>query len=180
MRHIRLIQVVLVTCLLLGVWIVPSTSAREPVVVFPYADGWTFDAHKNQDILVRWGWFAATQGLVNAYMEADHKDYTLMDAAGNVVLYISEEEAQQYFLEPFPLAPEEAGLECPMPQIWLQYWVYELGKLPAGTYTLQMRVRLDHPVNDGFHLCTEDGEPIVQPPSLTPPYEKTFTVYIDV
>jgi len=46
-------------------------------------------------------------------------------------------------------------------------WRYPLGVLDDGTYALTWSETLTHPVNDGMHTCTYQGEQIPSP-SLYP------------
>lgn len=69
-----------------------------------------------------------------------------------------------------------------MPYIALALWQYDYGMLEEGTYTLVTEWDQRHPVNDGYHVCTDlvTGEPASPTPSLYPAGSGTWTVTIYV
>jgi hypothetical protein len=154
--------------LLLGMTAVaPTVSAEDDPAWTPYClNGIEIAAEPGQDLLVACGWGATTKGLMQMYINADLKSHTLTDASGHVVWSIGPEEGAAYWDTPTKGSASDAGLDCKGGSLWGATWRYIVPGLPAGTYTLTTDEVFKFPVNDGFHTCSYEGEPVSGTPSL--------------
>lgn len=167
--------------LLLGLVAAPTASAADDPIFVPYClDGTEVQVEPDQDFVVVCGWGATTRGLLQMFIKADVKTHTLTDAAGNVVWSIGPKEGMAYWSRPLKGPASDQGIECKGKVFWVADWEYPLSGLPAGTYTLTTTEVYRHPINDGYHTCTFEGEPLSSPPSLYPAGEITSVVTIVV
>jgi hypothetical protein len=174
-----LFALVLVALLAAGV-VVTAVSAQGAVYVFPFWGG-PYHATTEDDIVLNWAWIAAAPGLAKIYVDTVYNEYTLLDAGGNVVAHLSDPQADAFWSGLISAPDEETIYDCPSGKVYGSIWSYDLGQLPAGTYTLVSEVGNSHPVNDGLHTCTFlDGTPVTTPPSLFPPGIDTAYVEITV
>ncbi len=172
--------ILLIVTLLASVLLASTASAQADVNIFPFDDGATYRVTTSDDLEIVWGWIATTKGLVRVFLNAYDVSLTLTNMdTGDVVFSVSEDEAEGVWSPLQPLPCEFLGLECPMKGIWFSFWAKDIGRLEAGSYSLVTMDRLNHPVNDGFHVTRVDGERVVPPPSLYQ-FEDTYTVYIEV
>lgn len=161
-KHLLLLILLL---LLATLTLTPSLSAHgEPVNILPYLDGAVYEIQTDQEAHILLGWIALNRGLIQDYLIASHESYTLVGNGETVV--ISEAETEQAYGPIIEAPPELVGFECPRPLVAGTILDYNLGHLEPGTYTLTRVATLDHPVNDGIHVCTIDGQPAANPPSL--------------
>lgn len=149
----------------------PIASAQEPEfpAFVPYCfNGATFDAEAGQDLFLYCDWAATTKGLVQMFTKADLKSHTLTDASGHVVWSINPKQGASFWSSPIRFLASDAGLECKQRDLWRSRWSYTVPALPVGTYTLTTNEAYSHPVNDGYHTCSFEGQPISPTPSLYP------------
>jgi hypothetical protein len=92
----------------------------------------------------------------------------LTDASGHVVWSIGPKEGAAYWSSPYPGPAADQGVDCKEDTLWGSDWEFTVPGLPAGTYTLTTTEMYKHPVNDGYHTCSFEGEPISDTPSLYP------------
>jgi len=167
--------------LLLGLLAAPTASAADDPVFVPYCfPGAEFQAEPGQDLLVVCGWGATTRGLLQMFIKADLKTHTLTDASGNVVWSIGPKAGLAYWSSPLKGPASDQGIDCKSGNFWVADWEYTVPGLPAGTYTLTTTEVFRHPINDGYHTCTFDGEPLADTPSLYPAGTTTTVVTIVV
>jgi hypothetical protein len=161
-----LLAVILLSTLLLFQVSFAQEPEPDPLFVFPYEDGETFTAESaDQPILLAWAWLAMTRGQLRMYLNHAYETYVMSGPEG-IVLEISAEEAEGYWGLFTPESPDFFGIDCPMPRAWWVFWSYPVGTLPPGEYTLVWNQVFDQPVNDGFHVCSFEGQPISPTPSL--------------
>jgi hypothetical protein len=145
----------------------PTVSAQGDPAFTPYCiDGLEIQAEPGQDLLVVCGWGATTKGLLQMFIKADATNFVLTDASGNVVWSLGQKESAAYWGKPYSLADSDQGVDCKEDTFWAADWQYTLPGLSAGTYTLTTTDAYRHPINDGYHTCSFDGEPISPTPSL--------------
>jgi hypothetical protein len=157
----------------------PGASAQEePVNVAPYRDGAVYEATTDQEVHIFWVWLALNPGLVHVYLDASHESYMLEGPSTS--LSISDKTAEQYWSPVLEAPPELLGWECPRPLAAGSIFDYNLGYLAPGEYTLTYVRTLDYPVNDGLHICTIDGQPLADPPSLLDAGTNVSTLTITV
>lgn len=161
-KHVLLLILLL---LLATLTLTPSLSAHgEPVNILPYLDGAVYEIQTDQEAHIFLAWIALNRGLIQDYLIASHESYTLVGNGETIV--ISEAETEQVYGPIIEAPPDILGFECPRPAIVGAIFDYNLGHLEPGTYTLTRVVTLDHPVNDGLHVCTVEGQPVADTPSL--------------
>jgi hypothetical protein len=136
------------------------------VVVDACFDG-SISVDSGQDIELSCGWGAKTKGQLNEFLTADIRSFTLTNGAGIEVASLDATQAATYWRSPITLPASIIGLECVREDTWAMPWRYPLGVLDDGIYMLTWNEALTHPVNDGMHTCSIDGERI-PPPSLYP------------
>jgi hypothetical protein len=179
MRTKRVVALLLALSLLAVTVIAQPVAADDPPLrVFPWSDGRSVTANAGQDIQVAWAWSATSKGLVNEFLGATEHTLTLSGEGGTILYLPPVQYAQIFYVIPLP--PALFGRECPMPMIYAAAWTLWLPDLAPGTYTLETRQVLRHAVNDGYHVCTVDGEPMKSPPSLYPARVEEATVTIEV
>lgn len=138
-------------------------SAQDEPAFVPYCfDGGTFEVESGQDILLGCGWGATTKGLMQSFLNSNSKTLVLTDESGAVVWSLSRSEAADYW-SALTSGPDGDGLECAGGVLYGAFWSYTLPALPDGTYTLTTSETFAHPINDGFHTCSFDGEAIPAP-----------------
>lgn len=151
---IRKISAVFIVVLLTIILTSAATAQSEEVVIHPLRDrNKTFTVHVGQVVKIRYGWGAASRGLVQSYINAVDQEHTLNGAS----LFASSREAKQYWGPIEPATPATVAL-CPnKPQdtLFFSYWVYRLPDLPPGAYNLHTDVSVNHPMIDG---CDWDGD----------------------
>ena len=159
-----------------------SAQNGSDVPVWVYEDGAEICAGPEDNIIFLDGWLATTRGLVNMFLGAYTMSFTLYDEDNVDIFSLSEEESDDYWGPIMSMVPEDWGLSCPMPYIAGVLWEYDYGALEEGTYTLITEWDFRHPVNDGYHACTdpETGEPVSPTPSLYPAESGTATITIYV
>jgi hypothetical protein len=174
----RLFALLLVTLLATTI-VVTTVSAQGLVLVYPW--GGPYTAETTDHIAIRWAWIATAPGLAKTYVNNVYNEFTLLDSGGNVVAHISDSEADALWAGVLSVPDEFFGYDCPSGLLYGYMWYYELGQLPADTYTLVSTVGNTKIVNDGFHTCTYlDGTPVTSPPSLFPAGIETAFVTIHV
>jgi hypothetical protein len=146
--------------------------------VYAWADGTTVTAIEGQDIQVHWAWSATTEGLVNVFLGAAEHNLTLSGESRTILHLPPEQYAQHFDVVSFP--PALFGRECPMPLVYFAAWALWLPDLAPGTYMLESGRVMRHPVNHGYHVCTENGAPMDAPPALYQAREREATVTIRV
>lgn len=180
MKRKRMIPIIMI-CLMVSLLLAASAAAQGSTVwIYPF-DEETFELTPEDEVNVFSGWIATTPGLarINQFKE----DYSFVLYEGeDVIQQLSADDARAYWRPIFRVDPAEYGLDCPMPNIYQSWWVYPLGNLEEGSYTLVFTIARDTPTNDGFHVCTDTvtGEPAAPTPSLYLPGGDDFTVYIEV
>jgi hypothetical protein len=145
----------------------PAASAQEPTYVYWCFGDESVTVSQNDYIVLRCPWGAKTAGLVRMFLNGDVISFELNDGTGNVVWTLDPEEAATYWTEPVKVKASDFGFECKPDVEWLSRLLVPLGTLAAGTYTLTVNETYTHPVNDGMHTCSIEGERI-PPPSLYP------------
>jgi hypothetical protein len=145
----------------------PAASAQEPTYVYWCFGDETVTVRQTDDITLRCPWGAKTEGQMRMFLNSDVISFELKDGTGNVVWALDAEDAATYWSDPIKGKASDFGFECKPDVSWLSRLTVPLGTLAAGTYTLTVNETYLHPVNDGIHTCTIDGERI-PPPSLYP------------
>jgi hypothetical protein len=163
----RRVFVPLVAALLALSTLAPAVSAQgEPVLFDACFNGQiTLNAADNNTLACSWG--AKTKGLVQMFVKADVRSFVLTDASGKVVWKLDPDQAAAVWSDPVTVTQSDWGFECVRDVGWFARWWYPLGALEPGTYTLTRNETYLHPVNDGMHTCSIEGERI-PPPSLYP------------
>ena len=161
----RVIAVLVVMLLALSVT-VPAASAQSPTYVY-FCEFNTVEVNHLDDIILRCPWGAKTEGQMRMFLNHDVISFELKDEAGNLVWTLDAEDAATYWTDPVKLKASDFGFDCMPDTQWLSRLLVPLGTLDAGTYTLTVNETYLHPVNDGGHTCSIDGERI-PPPSLYP------------
>ena len=145
----------------------PIAAAQDEPAFIPYCfNGATFDVESGQDMLLACGWSATTRGLLVSFLNADVKSYALVDSSGNVVWTLDAAQDDAYWGDLTKIPAADAGVECAQNDVWVVNWHFMLPALPDGTYTLTTTEAFRHPVNDGYHTCSSEGERF-PPPSLS-------------
>ena len=147
--------------------------ADEPVYVNPACPPeWcgTYYAKPSDTIVLYWGWFAATKGLMRAFFNHVNGTLVLEGPGEEGILNMSPAEFVGAYGPVVPVGEEDAadwfGLDCPMPYMYLSEVFLDIGALPEGTYTLTWTSGFDQPVNDGLHACTDLSGGGIPAPSL--------------
>ena len=164
---LRRITTLLIAMLLSLSVAVPAASAQEPTYVYWCFGDTTVTVSQTDDIILRCPWGAKTEGLLRMYLNSDVISFELKDGTGNVVWALDAEDAATYWSDPFKVKASDVGFECKPDVSWASRLTVPLGTLAVGTYTLTVNETYLHPVNDGIHTCSIDGERI-PPPSLYP------------
>ena len=147
----------------------PVASAQGEPAFVPYCiDGSEWQAEPGQDLLVVCGWGATTRGLLQMFIANDTKSHVLTDSAGHVVWSLSPSQGAPYWGPLIKGPASDQGIECKGGTFWTSDWEYTVPGLPAGTYTLTTTEVYKHPVNDGYHTCSFEGQPISPTPSKYP------------
>lgn len=162
----RIISLLIAMLLALSV-AAPAASAQEPTYVYwCFGDSMVTVGHTD-DIALRCPWGAKTEGQVRMFLNGDVISFELRDGNGNAVWTLDPEDAATYWSDPFKVKASDVGFECKPDVTWASRLTIPLPTLPADTYTLIVNETYLHPVNDGIHTCSIDGERI-PPPSLYP------------
>ena len=157
----------LLVAMLLGLSIAVPASAQEPTYVYWCFGDTTVTVNQTDEIVLRCPWGAKTEGQMRMFLNSDVISFELTDGIGNVVWTLDAEDAATYWSDPVKGKASDFGFVC-MPDVsWVSRLTVPLGTLAAGTYTLTVDETYLHPVNDGIHTCSIDGERI-PPPSLYP------------
>jgi hypothetical protein len=146
---------------------VPAASAQSPTYVYWCFGDTTATVNHLDDIVLRCPWGAKTYGQMQMFLNSDVISFELKDGTGNVVWALDAEDAATYWSDPFKVKASDVGFECKPDVSWASRLTVPLGTLAAGTYTLTVNETYLHPVNDGIHTCSMDGERF-PPPSLYP------------
>jgi len=115
---------------------------------------------EDEPLVVTYGWIAANEGLVQAYLNADIVSATL-SREGNVIEHVDDATFSQYWGPIVSFDLNLLGLECPDPNGAAAFLTYNFGTLEPGTYTLAAAVEMEHEMHDGLHVC---GDPPAGPP----------------
>ncbi len=161
----RIIALVVAMLLALSV-AAPAASAQSPTEVDTcWSD--TVAVSQLDYIVLHCPWGAKTEGLVRMFLNGDVISFELKDETGNLVWTLGAKDAATYWSDPFKVKASDFGFECRPDVTWVSHYLVPLGTLEAGTYTLTVNETYLHPVNDGLHTCTYEGEKIPSP-SLYP------------
>lgn len=164
---LRRIITLLIAMLLALAAAVPAASAQSPTYVYWCFGDNTVTVSQTDDIILRCPWGAKTAGLVRMFLNGDVISFELKDGNGNVVWTLDAEDAATYWSDPVKVKASDFGFECRPDVQWLSRLLVPLGTLAAGTYRLTVNETYLHPVNDGMHTCSIEGQRI-PPPSLYP------------
>lgn len=145
----------------------PAASAQEPAYVYWCFGDETVTVSQTDEIVLRCPWGAKTAGLVRMFLNGEVISFELKDGNGDVYWTLGAEDAAKLWTDPVRGKASDFGFECRPDVSWVSRLVIPLGTLPADTYTLTVNETYLHPVNDGIHTCSIDGEQI-PPPSLYP------------
>jgi hypothetical protein len=161
---------------------VPPVAAQdgEAAVVYPCADGETFTVEEGQPIVLFCGWFATSKGLLVDFRTAHVGTYVLM-SGGQETWSLGAGEVAAHWSAPYQFSAAGLGLACVHEDVWVTGWEFQLGTLDPGTYTLVSDEWLTHPVNDGAHTCSFDGERIPAPSLYWtgPLYHSQVTIVVE-
>lgn len=174
----RMVSLIIVALASMLVAVAGVRAQGEQANIAPIFDGAEYDVTTDQEVHIYWVWLALNCGLVNVYLNASHDRYTLNGPSGT--LSISELEAEQIWSPIIEAPPAVVGWDCPRPLAAGSIFDHNLGHLEPGQYTLTLETTLDYPVSDGLHVCTIEGQPLADTPSLFAPGTTTSTVTINV
>lgn len=167
MRNV--VTISLLCCVLL-VLAVPLVQADEPVVITPYVGGPVFYAEAGQEVVIRAGWAACTRGLTEAFTHAAAVSMQV-DYDGAPWLNV-EPPSREYWSRPQPSGNSTSACVMQTSNYWSTQWLYSLGTLEAGEYSLHFVYTISHPLPDGGDY---DGDG--RPDLFTP---ETFINEVDV
>ena len=153
----------LITCLVLvfNFGFVSDTAQaddNEEYVIYPafiYPPDGSVDIYVpvGDTIIIKTGWGACTRGLAQAWTMQDEISLSVNGES----VFSTPDEAQSYWgkVESYPI-----NFECINGTDfgYRVYWIYSLGELEAGTYTIHYEENVDHPFLDGGDF-NGDGEP---------------------
>lgn len=155
------LSVMLILLLLAGLVLATGAAGQEPAEVFisPWLDGFTYNIDSDQVGVLRAGWLACSQGLVNVWIAASNYEVSLnsemiltpedVDALWGPIEFSEDPEWEEYCVGKSRLA--------------VAYWHYPLDELGPGEYIMESSIWIDHTLIDGGDL-DEDGRPDIYRP----------------
>jgi hypothetical protein len=174
----KVLRVLLIAAVLGMALMLPSTAKAqdgEPIeciefyigcLVYP-EDGLVFKVPADKPIIMWWGINAYTKGQINEIIKAAQEDYTI--TGDGFSLHLDPVAAIQYWSEPERVDPVWLwGATTPNGDVYVSDWLYFVGTLDPGKYTVVHRSTLVHPINDGSVNARDPltGLKIFTPPSL--------------
>ncbi len=155
-KVILVLTLTLILVLTVGLLAVMGQPGEGEVWISPLSPGMEYTIHSGEVGVIRWGWAAATSGLVQAFWRQANQEFVLTREDG-WSLTISTEEARQH-LTPIERAPGWDEV-CFDHRAMVSRVMYYLWDLEPGDYTLRSRVWLDHRFTDGCDGVDQDGKP---------------------
>jgi hypothetical protein len=145
----------------------PKAEAKGSMTCSVYpSDGQVFSLTDCDSFQFVSGWIAINKGLINEYQKGAL--VTVIVTGNGYSRSFSPNVVNKYWGDTFPLIPEDVGVDCATPYVWISDYFLPLGSLEAGTYTTNLTIDPKHPLKDGFtNACSwSDGSPIVEFPAL--------------
>ena len=120
----------------------------------PSGENQTFS---NSDCSSYWagpGWAAVSPGLVNVLIRAS--SVTASFTGNNVNFVVTPPQSSNIWGPILSLDDGRIGANCPTGLVYRSQFIWNLGQLAPGTYTLKYLWTVSHPSNDGTVSCTDD------------------------
>jgi hypothetical protein len=109
------------------------------------------------------------------FQHASNHSYLLTDDSNGVVISIGPSTAQAYWGPVYVLeSPGTMAAICKEKRISRADWLYPIGTLPPGDYTLTTTLTITHSLTDG---CDSDSDGRLD---IIPPRTSVSVVYIHV
>ncbi|MCB0003608.1 MAG: hypothetical protein KDG58_12240 [Anaerolineae bacterium] len=185
----KLIQSVVIASMLILLIVVPAAAQPpDPVDIWPYpnpdpASGGVWTVPENYPVRLIWAWAAKTKGLVRVFQNASSHSYQIIDTdTGDVVYEVLPGAGDSLWGAPVLVDPADWGWDCHGGRVWFTWWEFTFPDgLPEGNYALEITETFSHPVNDGYHTCSDlvTGQQLAGPPSLYPAGTSTWGVSVE-
>jgi hypothetical protein len=132
---------------------VPYQSMGDPVVINPFFSPADVTVSSSQTIVVRWGWKAATAGIVRRFIRNTEQSHLL--------------DGSLLFATSFPnegwgrIQRDDPAAECGSVRrpTMLSWWTLDVGSLAPGDYLLQSTIELGNELSDG---CDWDNDGVLE------------------